>query len=42
MGEVPQNAIHPLSRAEWRSWLERYHQRPERVWLIRRRRASRA
>jgi uncharacterized protein YdeI (YjbR/CyaY-like superfamily) len=34
MVNEPPNAVHPLSRAEWRDWLMRHHQRPEGVWLI--------
>ena len=31
---APFNAIHPLTRAEWRAWLEENHGRAEGVWLI--------
>lgn len=34
MAEAPENSVHPLSRAEWRAWLEAHHARPEGVWLI--------
>lgn len=36
MGTVttPLNAIHPLTRAEWRAWLEDNHRRAEGIWLI--------
>jgi uncharacterized protein YdeI (YjbR/CyaY-like superfamily) len=34
MPEVPTNSIHPLSRAEWRAWLEQNHTRAEGIWLI--------
>jgi uncharacterized protein YdeI (YjbR/CyaY-like superfamily) len=34
MTQLPANAIHPLTRTEWRAWLEQNHQRPEGVWLI--------
>lgn len=34
MAEAPENAVHPLSRAEWRAWLMENHTRPEGVWLI--------
>lgn len=34
MAEAPENSVHPLSRAEWRAWLEANHTRPEGVWLI--------
>ena len=30
----PSNSIHPLTRAEWRAWLEENHSRGEGVWLI--------
>ena len=32
--EPPPNSIHPLTRAEWRAWLEENHTRGEGVWLI--------
>jgi uncharacterized protein YdeI (YjbR/CyaY-like superfamily) len=32
--EPPANSVHPLSRAEWRSWLEHNHTRTDGVWLI--------
>lgn len=31
---VPENAIHPKTRAEWRRWLARHHRRAEGVWLV--------
>ena len=34
MEDLPENATHPLSRAEWRAWLERNHTRPQGVWLV--------
>lgn len=34
MVKLPQNAVHPLSRAEWRSWLVENHLRVEGVWFI--------
>jgi uncharacterized protein YdeI (YjbR/CyaY-like superfamily) len=34
MAEPPENATHPLTRAEWRAWLAQNHQRPDGVWLI--------
>lgn len=34
MTQEPENAVHPLTRAEWRAWLERHHTRPNGVWLI--------
>ncbi|MBF2028579.1 MAG: YdeI/OmpD-associated family protein [Oscillatoriales cyanobacterium C42_A2020_001] len=30
----PSNAVHPLTRAEWRVWLEQHHTRTEGIWLI--------
>jgi uncharacterized protein YdeI (YjbR/CyaY-like superfamily) len=30
----PPNSIHPLTRAEWRAWLEENHTRGGGVWLI--------
>ncbi|MBI4928304.1 MAG: YdeI/OmpD-associated family protein [Anaerolineae bacterium] len=38
--EPPPNAIHPLTRAEWRAWLEQHHTRSEGVWLISYRKAA--
>jgi uncharacterized protein YdeI (YjbR/CyaY-like superfamily) len=34
MPPLPENAIHPLTRAEWRAWLEQHHTRPQGVWLV--------
>lgn len=34
MPEAPPNSTHPLTRDEWRVWLERNHQQAEHVWLI--------
>ncbi|MBK9055630.1 MAG: YdeI/OmpD-associated family protein [Chloroflexi bacterium] len=34
------NSVHPLTRAEWRAWLEAHHQRAEGVWLISYKKAS--
>ena len=34
MAEAPANSVHPLSRAEWRAWLDENHKRDEGVWLI--------
>ena len=31
---LPENAIHPLTRAEWRAWLDANHTRPNGVWLV--------
>lgn len=32
--EAPSNSIHPLTRAEWRAWLEQNWTRTEGIWLI--------
>ncbi len=37
----PENSTHPLTRAEWRAWLEANHGRSEGVWLISYRKAAR-
>jgi uncharacterized protein YdeI (YjbR/CyaY-like superfamily) len=34
MKEVPPNSFHPLTRAQWRQWLEANHTRPDGVWLV--------
>ena len=34
MAKLPPNSVHPLSRAEWRQWLEQNHERKEGVWLV--------
>lgn len=34
MIEAPPNSVHPLSRAEWRAWLQANHTRTAGVWLI--------
>ncbi len=34
MTEPPENSVHPLTRAEWRAWLEQHHGRAEGVWLV--------
>jgi uncharacterized protein YdeI (YjbR/CyaY-like superfamily) len=34
MLELPPNAIHPHTRAEWREWLSANHQQPTGVWLV--------
>lgn len=34
MADIPENSVHPLSRKEWRSWLQKHHTRDEGVWLI--------
>lgn len=32
--DPPENSVHPLSRAEWRTWLADNHTRNAGVWLI--------
>jgi uncharacterized protein YdeI (YjbR/CyaY-like superfamily) len=34
MIEAPPNSVHPLTRAEWRQWLEANHTRREGAWLV--------
>ncbi len=34
MKTPPSDSFHPLSRAEWRAWLEQNHTRTAGVWLI--------
>jgi len=34
MKEAPLNSVHPLTRAEWRAWLEQNHTRTDGIWLI--------
>jgi uncharacterized protein YdeI (YjbR/CyaY-like superfamily) len=34
MANTPSNAIHPMTRAGWRAWLEQNHTRTAGVWLI--------
>jgi uncharacterized protein YdeI (YjbR/CyaY-like superfamily) len=36
----PDNAIHPTTGAEWRTWLEQHHTRTEGVWLISNKKSS--
>jgi uncharacterized protein YdeI (YjbR/CyaY-like superfamily) len=31
---APANSVHPLSRDEWRAWLEENHGRPDGIWLV--------
>lgn len=31
---LPLNAVHPLSRAEWRTWLRSHHRRQDGVWCV--------
>jgi len=32
--KLPPNAVHPLSRSEWRSWLTENHLRIQGVWFV--------
>ena len=34
MSETPPQSVHPLTRAEWRRWLEQHHADAPGVWLI--------
>jgi uncharacterized protein YdeI (YjbR/CyaY-like superfamily) len=34
MTAAPQPSVHPLSRAEWRQWLQANHARTTGVWLV--------
>lgn len=34
MAETPPNAVHPLTRAEWRIWLQENFTRREGIWLV--------
>jgi uncharacterized protein YdeI (YjbR/CyaY-like superfamily) len=34
MTTQPDNSVHPLTRAEWRAWLEQNHARTQGIWLI--------
>jgi uncharacterized protein YdeI (YjbR/CyaY-like superfamily) len=34
MADTPADAAHPMTRAEWRRWLEQNHTRTQGVWLI--------
>lgn len=34
MPKRPANSVQPKSRAEWRAWLEKNHERQEGVWLV--------
>ncbi|MBL8331140.1 MAG: YdeI/OmpD-associated family protein [Rubrivivax sp.] len=31
---APANSVHPLTRAEWRAWLQAHASRPEGVWFV--------
>jgi uncharacterized protein YdeI (YjbR/CyaY-like superfamily) len=34
MARPPENSVHPLTRAEWHSWLAENNSRTEGVWLV--------
>lgn len=34
MSKLPENSIHPETRALWRDWLEQNHTRTEGIWLV--------
>lgn len=34
MSGLPENAVHPPSRREWRAWLQAHHGRSDGVWLV--------
>ena len=34
MAALPPNAVHPLSRADWRAWLSENHGQSTGVWLV--------
>ena len=34
VGDLPPNAVHATTRADWRAWLEANHERPDGVWLV--------
>jgi uncharacterized protein YdeI (YjbR/CyaY-like superfamily) len=38
--DLPDNAVHPLTRADWRAWLADNHQRGEGVWFVRYKKSS--
>lgn len=40
MAETPTNAVHPLTRAEWRTWLQENYTRREGIWLVSYKKAS--
>lgn len=40
MIQEPENSVHPLTRAEWRQWLEQNHKRKAGVWLVRYKKAT--
>ena len=40
MDDLPPNAVHATTRADWRAWLEANHERPGGVWLVSFKRAT--
>jgi uncharacterized protein YdeI (YjbR/CyaY-like superfamily) len=34
LSDAPQPSVHPLTRGEWRAWLEQNHTRTTGVWLV--------
>lgn len=34
MADLPENAVHPLTRDDWRAWLAENHERPDGVWFV--------
>ena len=38
--EIKGELVHPLTREEWRAWLEAHHARPEGAWLVTFKRAT--
>ncbi|XGV96108.1 MAG: YdeI family protein [Leptolyngbya sp. BL-A-14] len=34
MSKLPENSIHPETRALWRDWLEQNHTRTQGIWLV--------
>ena len=34
MVQAPENSIHPVTRIEWRAWLQQHHTRQQGIWLI--------
>ncbi|NJO82672.1 MAG: hypothetical protein HC828_07505 [Blastochloris sp.] len=40
MTNAPENSVHLLTRAEWRTWLEQNHTRTQGIWLITHKKAT--
>ena len=40
MTDLPENSFHPLTRAEWRAWLQENFARPQGVWVVSYKKAS--